>query len=184
MLHSSPPPALSLSGRGPFLSVLDVVPILMEADPDMGKLVVADRDPEQITAIRNILLKRGKEGLLEVVSSKDSTDAGGSYVEREDEMGKPYVLYAPCDILIPVAVGNVINPTNVPLLNCRLIVPIANNVYSDNDAVPLRCGSAALSTWLRTTSTGVVRSRLPANSTATTKITSVRALRNGLAPHF
>ena len=113
----------------------NIVPILIEADPDIGKLVVADRDPEQITAIRNILLKRGKEGLLEVVSSRDSTDAGGSYVEREDETGKPYVLYAPCDILIPVAVGNVINPTNVPLLNCRLIVPIANNVYSDNDAV-------------------------------------------------
>ena len=34
-----------------------------------------------------------------------------------------------------MAVGNVINQTNVPLLNCRLIVPIANNVYSDNDAV-------------------------------------------------
>jgi leucine dehydrogenase len=111
------------------------VPILIEGDPDIGKLVVADRDPEQITAIRNILLKRGKESLLEVVSSKDSMDTSGSYGEREDEKGKPYVLYAPCDILIPVAVGNVINPANVPLLNCRLIVPIANNVYSDNDAV-------------------------------------------------
>lgn len=113
----------------------NIVPILIEADPDIGKLVVADRNPEQITAIRNILLKRGKEALLEVVSSKDSLDTGGSYVEREDETGKPYVLYAPCDILIPVAVGKVINPTNVPMLNCRLIVPIANNVYSDNDDV-------------------------------------------------
>ena len=125
--------AIALQGAGNVAR--NIVPILIEADPDIGKLVIADRDPEQITALRNILLKRGKEGLLEVVSSKDSTDAGGSYVEREDEMGKPYVLYAPCDILIPVAVGNVINSDNVPLLNCRLIVPIANNVYSDNDAV-------------------------------------------------
>ena len=34
-----------------------------------------------------------------------------------------------------MAVGNVINPQNVPLLKCRLILPVANNIYSDNDAV-------------------------------------------------
>ena len=28
-----------------------------------------------------------------------------------------------------------INPDNVPLLKCRLILPISNNIYSDNDAV-------------------------------------------------
>jgi leucine dehydrogenase len=113
----------------------NLVPILIEGDSDIERLIVADRDPEQLRAIRNILLKQGKEKLLEVVSSKDSTDALGSYVERDDEKGKPYVLYAPCDILIPVAIGNVINEANVPLLNCRLIVPIANNVYSDNDTI-------------------------------------------------
>lgn len=116
----------------------NIVPILIEADPDIRKILIADRDPEQIQAIRNILLKQGKESLLEVTSSKDSADDSSfaqSYIERDDEAGKDYVLYAPCDILIPVAVGKVINPTNVPLLSCRLILPIANNVYSDNDAV-------------------------------------------------
>ncbi len=116
----------------------NLVPILIEADPGIGKVLVADRDPEQIQLIRNILLKRGKEHLLEILSSKDPLDQGpvtAAYVERDEEAGKSYVLYAPCDILIPVAVGPVINPDNVAQLNCRLILPIANNVYSDNDAV-------------------------------------------------
>jgi isoleucyl-tRNA synthetase len=116
----------------------NIVPILIEADPDIGKILVADRDPEQIQAIRNLLLKQGREHLLEVLSSKDPADKSQftqSYVEREDEAGRGYILYAPSDVLIPVAVGNVINPDNVPLLNCRLILPIANNIYSDNDAV-------------------------------------------------
>jgi isoleucyl-tRNA synthetase len=116
----------------------NIVPILIEGDPGIRKLLIADRDPEAIQTIRNLLLKKGKESLLEVMSSKDSADDSvfaQSYVEREDEAGRDYILYAPCDILIPVAVGKVINPDNVPLLNCRLILPISNNVYSDNDAV-------------------------------------------------
>jgi isoleucyl-tRNA synthetase len=116
----------------------NILPILVEADPGIRKILIADRDPEQIQTIRNILLKQGKESLLEVVSSRDSADESvlaQSYIERPDEAGKDYILYAPCDILIPVAVGKVINPGNVPLLNCRLILPIANNIYSDNDAV-------------------------------------------------
>lgn len=116
----------------------NIIPILIEGDPGIRKLLIADRDPEQIQAIRNLLLKRGKESLLEVLSSKDPADesaATQSYVERDDEAGKEYILYAPCDILIPVAIGNVINSQNVQLLKCRLILPIANNIYSDNDAV-------------------------------------------------
>jgi isoleucyl-tRNA synthetase len=116
----------------------NLVPILIEADPGIGKIMIADRDPEQIQLIRNLLLKRGKEQLLEILSSKDPLDQGpvtAAYVERDEEAGKPYVLYAPGDILIPVAVGPVINPDNVAQLNCRLILPIANTVYSDNDAV-------------------------------------------------
>jgi glutamate dehydrogenase/leucine dehydrogenase len=116
----------------------NIVPILIEGDPGIRKLLIADRDPEAIQTIRNLLLKKGKESLLEVMSSKDSADDSvfaQSYVEREDEAGRDYILYAPCDILVPVAVGKVINPDNVPLLNCRLILPISNNVYSDNDAV-------------------------------------------------
>jgi isoleucyl-tRNA synthetase len=116
----------------------NLVPILIEADPGIRKILIADRDIEQIQTIRNILLKRGKESLLEVLSSKDPADQSAatlSYIERDDEAGKEYVLYTPCDILIPVAVGNVINPQNVPLLKCRLILPVANNIYSDNDAV-------------------------------------------------
>ncbi|HEX5736475.1 MAG TPA: isoleucine--tRNA ligase [Blastocatellia bacterium] len=116
----------------------NIAAILIEADPGISKILIADRDPEQIRVIRNLLLKQGKEELLEIVSSKDPTDKGiatASYEEREDEEGKEYILYAPCDILIPVAVGNVINPANVPMLKCRLILPIANNIYSDNDAV-------------------------------------------------
>jgi isoleucyl-tRNA synthetase len=116
----------------------NIIAILLESDPGIRKILIADRDPEQIRAIRNLLLKRGKENLLEVLSSKDPADKGvgaASYEEREDEAGKEYILYAACDFLIPVAVGNVINPGNVSRLNCRLILPIANNIYSDNDAV-------------------------------------------------
>jgi isoleucyl-tRNA synthetase len=114
------------------------VSILIESDPGIHKIIIADRDPEQIQIIRNQLLKHGKASLLEIVSSKDLEDESSSttsYIERKDEKGKGYILYAPCDILVPVAVGNVISPRNVPLLNCQLIVPIANNVYSDNDTV-------------------------------------------------
>lgn len=127
---------ISLQGAGNV--VRNLVPILIEADPGIRKILIADPDPEPIQVIRNILLRQGKESLLEVLSSKDSADESSSaqsYIERETEAGKQYILYAPCDILIPAAVGNVVNPGNVPLLNCRLMVPIANNVYSDNDAV-------------------------------------------------
>jgi isoleucyl-tRNA synthetase len=116
----------------------NLVPILIEADPEIARILVADRDSEQIQIIRNLLLKSGSETLLEILSSKDPDDkdpATVSYVERDDEAGRDYILHAPCDILIPVAVGNVINPQKVPRLNCRLILPIANNVYSDNDTI-------------------------------------------------
>jgi isoleucyl-tRNA synthetase len=114
----------------------NLVAILAESDPGIKKLLVADRDVEQIEGIRHILIKKGLLGVLEVVSSKDpAAPQSLSYVEREDERGKPYVLYAPCDILIPAAVGNVINDENVGMLGCRLILPVANNVYSDNDRV-------------------------------------------------
>ncbi|HEX8844310.1 MAG TPA: isoleucine--tRNA ligase [Pyrinomonadaceae bacterium] len=127
---------IALQGAGNVGS--NLIPILVEADPGIRKLLIADRNPEQIQSIRNLLLKHGKEGLLEVLSSKDPADqsaATQSYSERPDEEGKEYILYAPCDILIPAAAGNIINPQNVPRLNCRLILPIANNVYSGNDAV-------------------------------------------------
>jgi isoleucyl-tRNA synthetase/glutamate dehydrogenase/leucine dehydrogenase len=113
----------------------NIVAILIEADPDIGRIVMADRDPEQIQLIRSLLLKRGKEGILQVASSKDPADDSGSYDERADERGLGYVLHLPCDILIPAAVGKVINQVNVGKLQCRLILPIANNVYSDNDSV-------------------------------------------------
>ncbi|HEV7684648.1 MAG TPA: isoleucine--tRNA ligase [Pyrinomonadaceae bacterium] len=134
--HSFEGLTIALQGAGNVAR--NIIPILIEADPGIRKILIADRDPEQIQAIRNILLKQGKESLLEVVSSRDSADnsvLAQSYIERPDEACKDYILYAPCDILIPVAVGKVINPGNVPRLNCRLILPIANNVYSDNDAV-------------------------------------------------
>lgn len=129
---------LTIAVQGAGNVARNLIPILIEGDPDIAKLLIADRDPEQIQVIRNLLLKAGKDSLLEVLSSKDPADTSGfaqSYVEREDEIGKEYVLYAQCDILIPVAVGNVINPVNLTRLNCRLILPVANNVYSDNDAV-------------------------------------------------
>lgn len=127
---------IALQGSGNV--VRNLIPILIEADPGIRKILIADPDPEPIQIIRNILLKQGKESLLEVLSSKDSAAesvSAQSYIEREDEADKQYILYAPCDILIPAAIGKVINPSNVSKLNCRLIVPIANNVYSDNDAV-------------------------------------------------
>jgi leucine dehydrogenase len=116
----------------------NMVAILIEGDADIKKIYLADRDPEQINVIRNILLKKGKENLLEILSSKDPLDesaATQSYIERPDEQGKEYILYTACDVLIPAAVGKALNPTNAEHVQCRLIVPIANNVYTDNDAV-------------------------------------------------
>jgi isoleucyl-tRNA synthetase len=116
----------------------NMVAILIEGDADIKKIYLADRDPEQIQVIRNILLKKGKEHLLEILSSKDPLDqsAGAqSYIERPDEQGKEYILYTACDILIPAAVGKALNPTNAERVQCKLIVPIANNVYTDNDQV-------------------------------------------------
>jgi isoleucyl-tRNA synthetase len=116
----------------------NMIAIVIEGDPDIKKIYLADRDPEQIRVIRNILLKKGKEDLLEILSSKDPLDSSPttqSYAERDDERGKDYILYAPCDILIPAAVGKALNPTNAERVQCRLIVPIANNVYTDNDTV-------------------------------------------------
>ncbi|MGZ5441577.1 MAG: isoleucine--tRNA ligase [Thermoanaerobaculia bacterium] len=113
----------------------NMVALLIEGDPDIKRIYLADRDPEQIKVIQNILLKKGKEDLLEILSSKDPLEPGGSYVERDDERGKDYILYTPCDILIPAAVGKALNPVNAERVQCKLIVPIANNVYTDNDAV-------------------------------------------------
>src|SRR6185369_13892191 len=116
----------------------NMVAILIEGDPDIKKIYLADRDPEQIGVIRGILLKKGKEHLLEILSSKDPLDtspSAQSYVEREDERGKDYILYSKCDVLIPAAVGKALNPKNAERVQCRLIVPIANNVYTDNDSV-------------------------------------------------
>ncbi|HEX6642588.1 MAG TPA: class I tRNA ligase family protein [Thermoanaerobaculia bacterium] len=116
----------------------NMVAILIEGDPEIKKIYLADRDPEQIRVIRNILLKKGKEHLLEILSSKDPLDTSPStqsYAERDDERGKDYILYTPCDVLIPAAVGPALNPTNAERVQCKLIVPIANNVYSDNDQV-------------------------------------------------
>jgi isoleucyl-tRNA synthetase len=127
---------LALQGAGNVGS--NLVAILIESDPDVERILIADRDVEQIEIIRGMLLKKGLLNVLKVVSSKDPTDKSAetlSYVERKDEEGQPYILYSPCDILIPAAVGNVINTENVDLLNCRLILPVANNVYSDNDLI-------------------------------------------------
>jgi leucine dehydrogenase len=116
----------------------NMIAILIEGDPDIKRIYLADRDPEQIKVIRNILLKKGKEGLLEILSSKDPLDKSPSslaYAERDDERGKDYILYTRCDILIPAAVGKALNPSNAACVRCKLIVPIANNVYTDNDEV-------------------------------------------------
>jgi glutamate dehydrogenase/leucine dehydrogenase len=116
----------------------NMVAILIEGDSDISKIYLADRDQEQIRVIRNILLKKGKEHLLEVLSSKDPLDVSSatqSYDEREEERNKTYILYAPCDVLIPAAVGKALNPINAERLLCKLLVPIANNVYTDNDMV-------------------------------------------------
>ena len=127
---------LSIALQGCGNVATNLVAILMESDPDLASLIVADRDPERIQAVQNFLIKRDRRELLKVVSSKDSEqESQDSYVEREDEAGKGYILYTPCDILVPVAVGNVVNPHNAEQLSCRMIVPIANNVYSSNDDV-------------------------------------------------
>src|SRR3990167_6596643 len=44
------------------------------------------------------------------------------------------ILYVPCDILAPCALGGIINQNSIPKLNCRAIVGAANNqLHEDED---------------------------------------------------
>lgn len=131
---------------------LNLVDILTEGEPGLKKILIADTDETQIENVRKLLLRKGKAQLLERRGAKDPipdwdkatpeevADARESLQGEEGE--NTYILYSECDILVPAAVGKVIvaNPkntaaNNVGLLNCKVIVPIANNAYSDNDLI-------------------------------------------------
>jgi glutamate dehydrogenase (NAD(P)+) len=50
------------------------------------------------------------------------------------------VLTAPCDVLIPAALGGVITEANAGTLQCKMVVEAANGpVTPDGDAVLRRC---------------------------------------------
>lgn len=47
-------------------------------------------------------------------------------------MDKDSVLYEPCDVLVPAAIGNVINSENANKLNCQYVVEAANGPTTPN----------------------------------------------------
>lgn len=117
-----------------------LIDILTEGNP--GKLLIADKEAVQIENVRKLLHRKGKLSLLDQREWRDPLEPWKDKLEVDrqgstlimDQINK-YILYSQCDILVPVAVGKVIYPANVPFLRCKLIVPIANNAYSDNDVV-------------------------------------------------
>lgn len=117
------------------------IDILTEGNP--GKILIADKEQGQIENVKKMLYRKGKFGLLNQKGWKDPLDSWKDklQVDRQTrntislEETNDYILYSDCDILVPVAVGKVIYPANVSFLRCKLIVPIANNAYSDNDVV-------------------------------------------------
>ncbi|MCI0562706.1 MAG: isoleucine--tRNA ligase [Nitrososphaera sp.] len=129
----------------------NLVNILAEGEPLLGRILIADKEKEKIEAVRKLLYRKGKSNLFEIrdwedplgqwkdVNEIDLNDAGLSKAELCDS-----ILYSECDILIPVAAGKAIYPANVPFLNCKLIVPIANNVYTNNDIVARKIFEAGI----------------------------------------
>lgn len=122
----------------------NLIDILTEGEPGLKKILIADTEATQIEAVRKLLRRKGKEHLLELRSAQDPLPRQGATPEQvaavRGEMASPedegtYVLYSACDILVPAAVGDVIRGHNVGLLNCKVIVPIANNAYHDNDVI-------------------------------------------------
>ena len=49
-----------------------------------------------------------------------------------EAMDKDSVLYEPCDVLVPAAIGNVINSENANKLNCQYVVEAANGPTTPN----------------------------------------------------
>ena len=47
-------------------------------------------------------------------------------------MDKDSVLYEPCDVLVPAAIGNVITSDNASKLNCQYVVEAANGPTTPN----------------------------------------------------
>jgi isoleucyl-tRNA synthetase len=116
------------------------VDILTEGRP--GKIMIADKDRVQIENVKKLLHRKGQSHLLEekgwhdpLELSKDKLETNNLDHDRIAAETSNYVLYSRCDVLVLVAVGKVVYPTNIPFLRCKLIVPIANNAYSDNDVV-------------------------------------------------
>lgn len=123
---------VAIQGVGNVGSIL--IEILTEGEPGIKKILVADVIDEQINAINRKLHRRGKTSLIERRSAFDTRTHDQQQINNP-ETEETYILYSKCDILIPVAVGKVITPENLNCLNCKLIIPIANNVYSDYDAI-------------------------------------------------
>lgn len=131
---------VAIQGVGNVGSIL--IEILAEGEPGLKKILVADIVPEQIDKIRKKLQRKGKAHLLDI---RNANDPGCNKTKRsETENEKTYILYSKCDILIPVAIGKVITPDNVDCLQCKVIVPLANNVYSENDKVARKLFEAGI----------------------------------------
>jgi isoleucyl-tRNA synthetase len=123
----------------------NLIDILTEGEPRLKKILVADKSAGQIENVVKLLHRKGKADLLEIRGWRDpllkgdrvDPGAAGALKERRDqpEDDKTYILYSECDILVPAAMGKVVYPENVEHLRCKVIVPIANNAYTDNDAV-------------------------------------------------
>ena len=53
-------------------------------------------------------------------------------IDVGEAMDKDSVLYEPCDVLVPAAIGNVITSDNASKLNCQYVVEAANGPTTPN----------------------------------------------------
>jgi glutamate dehydrogenase/leucine dehydrogenase len=123
----------------------NLIDILTEGEPRIKKILIADNVHAQIENVQKLLQRKGKADLLEIRGAEDPLANGNKSTPEEvaaikarlqsPENEETYILYSQCDVLVPAAVGNVIYEQNVDFLNCKVIVPIANNAYSDNDSI-------------------------------------------------
>ncbi len=79
--------------------------------------------------ITRILTEAGAKVIGADISPARVEDAKNKYGITASTVDE--ILYVKCDILCPCALGGVVSGRNISKLNCRMLVPAANNVLDD-----------------------------------------------------
>ncbi|HEV1993870.1 MAG TPA: Glu/Leu/Phe/Val dehydrogenase dimerization domain-containing protein [Candidatus Acidoferrum sp.] len=89
--------------------------------------------------LARILRKQGMDLVVADVDAARAAEVAGETGARVVDAQE--ILYAPCDVLAPCALGGVINAESVPRLQCRIVCGSANNILAtleDGDALDRR----------------------------------------------